>query len=705
MARPLHIAFIWHMHQPYYRDPVTRRCSMPWVRLHGTKDYLDMIQRLAPYPGIHQTFNLVPALIDQLEEYLPPQGLSDDFLDLSRKPAEALTDLERRFIFQWFFLANPERMIHPYPRYRELLALRGEPSGEGDWELLLHRATVQDVRDLQVWFNLAWIDPWLRRQDPRLQALEEQGARYTEADKQMVLKAQLGILAQVLPAYREAQARGQVELTTSPYYHPILPLLCDLGKAAVALPELLVPEAGFRYPDDALWHLTAAQARHAQVFGRRPEGCWPSEGSVSDEAVAAAIQSGLRWLATDEEILWRTLRHERRPEDLYRPHRVVAGGGETVLLFRDRELSDLLGFAYSRWEPTAAVDDLLTRLGRIHDETQRWDTPALVSIILDGENAWEHYPDDGQDFFFALYEGLSRDDRFRCVTVSEFLREHPPSGDPLPSLYPGSWIDANFATWTGHLEKNAAWALLAEARATLAPTLAAGNDAVRRSLAMAEGSDWFWWFGDTHVTAQAEEFDRLFRLHLMNAYAAGEMDAPKALKQPIRRPMVRGRGPTGKVAAVIDGRDTSYYEWLYAGRIDLTRGSGAMQRGGQLLLELAYGWDAQALAIRVSVAEPRLRQLAGWTLRVSIGPLVIVVTPNADTVEAVVEGASGEAARVPAAFHRTLELAVPRALLPPEPGPWECSLTLLQGSEVLEQHPHEGRYRLDPGDAHAAWSA
>ncbi len=692
------------MHQPYYRDPVTRRCSMPWVRLHGTKDYLDMIRHLEPYPRIHQTFNLVPALLDQLEEYLPPHALSDEFLDLSRTPAEALTALERRFILQWFFLANPERMIHPYPRYRELLALRGEPLGNADWAQVLRRVSVQDLRDLQVWFNLAWIDPWLRRQDPALKALEEQGARYTEADKTVVLDAQLRLLAEILPAYRQAQARGQVELTTSPYYHPILPLLCDLGQARIALPQAQLPEAGFRYPEDAVWHLRAAKERHAAAFGRLPEGCWPSEGSVSQEMASAAAQAGLRWIATDEEILWRTLGQARDLQALYRPHRVTTPQGEVAIVFRDRELSDLLGFAYSQWDPAAAVDDLLNRLGRIHTATQDWAQPALVSIILDGENAWEHYPEDGHDFFMDLYEGLSSDPRFRCVTVSEHLREHPvESTPPLPPLYPGSWIDANFATWAGHPEKNAAWTLLAQARAALSPALAAGHDAVRRSLAMAEGSDWFWWFGDTHHSAQAEEFDRLFRLHLTNAYAAGGLDAPEALTQPIRRPEIRGGGPTGKVTATIDGKDTSYYEWLYAGRIDFTRGSGAMQRGGQLLLELAYGWDAARMSLRVSGSLERWRACDAWQLRLALGPrLVIIVRREADQVTATVEG-TGKA--VPSAWDRTLEVAVPRELLPPEPGPLECGLTLLQGSAVLEQHPHEGRYRLDPGDAQTAWSA
>jgi len=362
MSPPLYLAFIWHMHQPYYRDPVTGECSMPWVRLHGTKDYLDMVKVLEGFPTIHQTFNLVPSLIDQLEEYLPPANLSDHFLDLSRKPAADLTASEKRFLLEWFFLANWDQMVKPYPRYHDLLVKRGLKVHEEAWSDAVKQFKVQDCLDLQVWFNLAWIDPWLRQQDPQLAALEAKGSQFTEADKQLVLSKHLDILQQILPVYRAAQERGQIELTTSPYYHPIVPLLCDVRQAQVALPHLPLPQLAFRHAEDAHWHLTSALKRHEALFGKKPSGCWPPEGSVSEELVHLAIEMGLRWIATDEDILWRTLKTSRSLSVLYRPHLLRRKGGQVAIVFRDRELSDLIGFVYSQWEASIAVQDFIARL-------------------------------------------------------------------------------------------------------------------------------------------------------------------------------------------------------------------------------------------------------------------------------------------------------------------------------------------------------
>ena len=214
MSAPLYLAFIWHMHQPYYRDEATGEATLPWVRLHATKDYLDMVLRLERFPSIHQTFNLVPSLLDQLDAYLPPANRSDVFLDHVRAPAAELTDPQRRFLLQWFFLANVERMIAPYPRYHDLLAKRGASFEEQDWAAVARRFSTQDYLDLQIWFTLVWMDPWLRRQEPRLAALERQGGQFTEEDKRELLACHLAWLARVVPAYRDAAAQGRVELTT-----------------------------------------------------------------------------------------------------------------------------------------------------------------------------------------------------------------------------------------------------------------------------------------------------------------------------------------------------------------------------------------------------------------------------------------------------------------------------------------------------------
>ncbi len=706
MSHPLYLAFIWHMHQPYYRDMVTGACTMPWVRLHAAKDYVDMLTRLEPFPNIHQTFNMVPSLLDQLEEYLPPHERGDAFLDLSKKPAAQLSEEEQRFVLQWFFMANPERMIKPYPRYHDLLAKRGLRVQESEWPTIQKRFRTQDYLDLQVWFNLAWIDPWLRTQDLQLATLVSKGSHFTEEEKGYVLTMHLQYVAKIIPAYKAAADRGQIELTTSPYYHPILPLLCDTKAALAGLPHAPLPEMPFRHPEDARWQLKEGLARHQQAFGRAALGLWPPEGSVSEEVVKLALESKIHWMATDEEILWRTLNIARAPSVLYRPHALRRKGGQLAMVFRDRELSDLIGFVYSQWDPKIAVEDFLRRLGDIHQQFRSADRPALVSIILDGENAWEFYPNDGHDFLTGLYQALEQDDRFRCVTVTEFLQQCPlEHAESLPELFSGSWIDGNFATWIGHPEKNAAWIRLAAAREALAP-LGREDPAhakAWKSLGAAEGSDWLWWFGATHFSAQADEFDRLFRAHVSNSYRLAGLEPPAALQSPIRRRAAAQalHQPTGLIHPTIDGRETSYYEWLYAGRIDLTQQYAAIQRSGQCLRRLFYGVDQEALYVRLDV-DPHLRaQRSAWSIHLEVsGEIEIHVKPDAESIRAEVRspkrGSTTPAPAVlPCAFHHILELAIPLHFLGlPAGEPLPLAVALKDGGKLVERYPTQGSFSL-----------
>ena len=705
MSHPLYIAFIWHMHQPYYRDMVSGECTMPWVRLHGTKDYLDMVSLLADFPNLHQTFNLVPSLIDQLEEYGEPGRRSDHLLELSRKPAAELTDSEKRAILEQFFMANVEWMIKPHGRYDDLFAKRGTVVSEADWPGVLKRFKTQDYLDLQVWFNLVWVDPWLRQQEPTLAQLEAKGSRFTESEKQDLLDRQLGILARIIPAYREAQARGQVELTTSPYYHPILPLVCDLKTAHVALPHLVLPEATFRHPEDARWQLGRAIARHEQVFGRRPAGMWPPEGSVSEDVVRLAIEHGLRWIATDEEILWRTVKTARSPSVLYRPHLLRRKGGSAAIVFRDRELSDLIGFVYSQWRAPVAAQDFIKRLERIQQQVEQEPWPALVTIILDGENAWEFYPDDAHEFFRSLYGALANDLRFRLVTVSEFLDGFPLEQTPsLPPLFAGSWIDGNFATWIGHPEKNMAWTLLAKVREDLeaageptADAAAAINEAWR-SFHIAEGSDWEWWLGDTHSSAQDHEFDRLFRAHLGNVYRAVGREVPAILEIPIRSKVVQPvYEPTAPIHPTIDGVETTYYEWLYAGCIDLRKGYAAIQRSQQALRAFYYGYDETHWYVRIDADPARLVPSGRWALELELieKPLSIRLRPGeGGELAGLINGQPSDQLRC--AFRRTIELAVPRALAGLDSAAsYQLQLTLYEQDEATERYPTQGAFRLN----------
>lgn len=671
---------------------------MPWVRLHATKDYLDMVTRLEPYPSIHQTINVVPSLLDQLEEYLPPANRSDQFLELSEKPAAELSAQEQRFLLQWFFLANPERMIKPYPRYHDLLAKRGLHPSDADWPAIHKRFRTHDYLDLQVWFNLIWIDPWLRRQDPELARLETKASHFTEEEKRLVLAKHRALIAQVIPAYRAAASSGQIELTASPYYHPILPLLCDLRAAQAAMPHVVLPQASFRHHDDARWQLRAGLERHQAAFGAPARGVWPSEGSVSEEVVKLAAEAGVRWIATDEEILWRTLKIPRSLSALYRPHILRRSAGNVTIVFRDRELSDLIGFVYSQWDPRVAAEDFLRRLGEIHQQFRDGPQPALVSIILDGENAWECYPNDGHDFLIALYGLLASDQRFRCVTVSEFLSGYPlEHAETLPELFSGSWIDGNFATWIGHPEKNDAWERLAHAREALAAVSREAPPGTQawNSLGAAEGSDWMWWFGDTHFTAQAEEFDRLFRAHLANAYRFAGLAIPQELERPIRRRVTLSLyAPTGLIHPTIDGKESSYYEWLYAGRLDLRQQYSAIHRGEQRLRSLSYGFNQTHQYVRIDLDVAALAQLPDWSMLLTLDRTTTIdIRPQPEGIGAHL--LAPEPVRLPCAMDRILELAIPRHLVNPDPHKKiELAVALLQGKEVLEQYPTQGCFEL-----------
>src|SRR6185369_15578864 len=365
------VAFCWHMHQPYYEDLVTREHILPWVRLHGLKDYFGMVALLREFPGVKMTFNLVPSLLVQLQAFAEDRA-RDRYLELSLKPATALDYRDVDFILENFFHAQRQHMIDAYPRYGELLARRGGAFTTGvERRAAAARFGVDDIRDLQVWHKLAWIDPFYLDGDARTQALVAKGRGFNEVDKQVLREVELELLNKVIPEYRQAAERGQIEVSASPFYHPILPLLCDSDVYLRTHPDARRPRQPFRRPEDAAEQLERASAYHARLFGARPVGLWPSEGSVSDAMVPLAAAAGFTWMATDELILARTLGvgltrdgygHLEQPETLYRPYVVRTGGAEVACTFRDHVLSDLIGFTYAGWNAEAAAQDFVGRL-------------------------------------------------------------------------------------------------------------------------------------------------------------------------------------------------------------------------------------------------------------------------------------------------------------------------------------------------------
>jgi alpha-amylase/alpha-mannosidase (GH57 family) len=592
------------MHQPYYRDPLTGEYSLPWVRLHALKGYYDMISLLAEYPTIQQTFNLVPSLTRQLEDYGRGEA-KDVFLEYSRRPAEDLTPEGKKFLLANFFMCYWENMVKPYPRYRELLRKRGIKVPEHRLDDLLREFTTQEFRDLQVWFNLTWTGHRARKEREVFRALLEKGRDFSEAEKASLLQAEQEIIQELIPLYRSLRLRGQVEITVSPFYHPILPLLMDWQYASRAMPRVALP-GSFSHPEDAEAQIQRAVGFYEKTFGSRPAGMWPSEGSVCPELVPLLQRSGIRWMATDEGILFRSLSEETGRLVLYRPYRVRFKGSEVSVVFRDRNLSDLIGFTYSKSPPQSAADDFVGHLKNVnHSLPQRQD--GIILIALDGENAWEYYPDGGEAFLNGLYERLSRESSLKTVRVGEYLESHPPR-ETLDSLHTGSWIDQNFRVWIGHPEDNLAWNCLKRTRGFLEK--AASKDGnlspEKREMAweevyIAEGSDWFWWFGDDFSSDNDEEFDRLFRMHLSNVHLLLGQEVPDYLKTPISSPheVKPTLEPLGFISPSLDGQITHFYEWREAGYFSAKTTGGSMYRGEGYLSGFYFGFDLERLYLRL----------------------------------------------------------------------------------------------------------
>jgi alpha-amylase/alpha-mannosidase (GH57 family) len=687
------LALWWHQHQPYYPNNVGRQNPMPWVRLHGVKDYYGMALQLLEFPEMRCAINLVPSLLLQLEDYTERNG-SDHFLDVSRSSADSLSEKEALFVLDNFFMAHPFNMIRPFARYAELYERRGFPRAGRE---VLGRFQVRDLRDLQVWFNLAWIHPLAFERDSALRELRDRGRNYSEEDKNCLLARHVDILKEVIPLHRRLAETGQVELTTTPFYHPILPLLFDKRLARESISDAVLPRYMGGYPDDAEIHVRRAIDNHGRVFGQSPAGMWPSEGSVCQAMLPLLVRHGVRWIGTDEEILSRSTQgfvgrdargHVRNADRLYQPYRVEEAGTRMGIIFRDHVLSDLIGFHYQRADPQVAADDFVSRLRCIGQSVHR-NEPAVVSVILDGENCWEHYPGQGVTFLRALYGRLAEQGEIEMIRPGAYLEAHPP-GDGLPHLFPGSWINHNFAIWVGHQEDNTAWDALHRAREHLlarsremgaerngatgevrAPTheIADRVQKAWEEVYIAEGSDWFWWYGDDHSSAQDALFDSLFRKHLENVYRLLGDSPPADLARPISR---RGHWavhsmPRALLDVEIDGR-ASFFEWVGAGHYACGNERGTMAMASRSpFSELLFGFDARSFLLRIdcrTAARTALAELsairlgfaepAGWALSIqapaSLSPGVTLLAPGSRL-------ASGEGIEV--AVDRIVELRVP----------------------------------------------
>ena len=594
------VGFLWHMHQPYYRDPLTGSFLMPWVRLHAVRGYYDMIAVLDDFPGVKCTFNLVPSLIAQLLDYTKNNQTDIDFVLSGRKPAELSPD-EKKQILQRFFSCNQATMITPFSRYEELLKKKaGKKSDE-----FARDFSDQDIMDLQVLFNLTWIG-FMGRKDPGIAELIKKGRQFNEYDKRYVLDFHMKILSKILPLYKNAKDRGQIEITTSPFYHPISPLLMNVGFAHRCM-ETRLPEEGFSHPEDLDAQIGKSIELYTSVFGDIPVGFWPPEGSVCPEMMEILSRHGLKWAATDEDILFMSLREQRTGTKLFRPYKVSDGISSISMFFRDRVLSDMIGFVYSKNPSDAAANDFISHLEDIRKGAKTYAYNPFISIILDGENPWEYYPDSGEGFLRKLYQGLSDSPNIKTDTFSSYLLANPVK-ETIENLFTGSWINHNFSIWIGHEEDRKAWEYLSKTRKYVESKGKAAHELSWEEIYIAEGSDWFWWFGDEFTILNKGEFDSLFRLHLRNCYELHNDVPPEYLFKSIITPydISPQKEPSGFIRPVIDGCVTHFYEWRKAGVYLARPESSSMFRHSGYIHKIFYGYDEQNLYFRLeSISLPK----------------------------------------------------------------------------------------------------
>jgi alpha-amylase/alpha-mannosidase (GH57 family) len=724
----INLAVLWHMHQPQYRDPETGQYVLPWTRLHATKDYFGMVKILEEFPKFHATFNMVPSLCMQLEEYASGK-FKEPWFTLAFKNAAELTREDKAEILARAFQVNHERLMSRWPRFVELYEW-SLPAGGAQAVVTF---TPRDWRDLQVLSQLAWMDEeWLAK-DSVVSRLANRGKDFTEKDKADLKDKQHEIIGMILPAHREAAARGQIEISTTPFYHPILPLVCDSDVARVANPGTPLPRRAYRHPEDAREQLRRAKEYHERVFGAKPVGLWPSEGSVSDQTLQIAAEEGFQWFGTDEGVLGRTLNVgffrdstgiPANAERLYQPCRIQLGNAGITGLFRDHHLSDLVGFVYSRMDGAAAAQDLHSRLRHI-GESVKSQNPLTVCLFLDGENAWEYYPGNGRQFLREFYGRISNDHDFRALTASETIA----AAGTVPStcgIFPASWINANFDVWIGHAEDVAAWDLLWDAREAYgrgleaqqksrenAPTKTALATA-QESLLAAEGSDWCWWFGPEHSTANDAEFDALFRKHLTGVYLALGQTAPEELAKPIKRMPERAYqlAPSTMLNVKVDGIDTSYFEWLGAGVYSPERRGGSMHGRTFHLRELRYGFEGERFVMRVDCFADVLAELEDPEFRITIGgaeEITIVVNLERGRIkEFAVEKARvcllNPSKIAQAAYKRTLEIAIHKSELDFRGlSKFPLGVALWHGGLPVDVLPAEGFLEVQLGEENSAW--
>ncbi len=554
MTKPLNLVFLWHMHQPDYRDYASGEFLLPWVYLHAIKDYTDMAHHLEQHPQMKAVVNFVPVLLDQLEDYTQQFAtgqIRDPLLRLlARDNLDDLSVAERELVLNSCFRSDHNKMVAPYPTYKRLSDMFKMLETGGNAALAY--LSGQYYADLLTWYHLAWCGESVRREHELTVKLMSQGEGYDHADRKQLFDLVGQLVAGIIPRYRKLDESGQIELSTTPHYHPLAPLLLDFNSARESAPDSSLPQSQC-YPGGrsrVVAHLLSAQESHRARFGATAQGVWPAEGAVSTALLEVLAEHDCRWVASGEGVLGNSLHAAKHPlperaHYLYRPYHVRGKASGVRCFFRDDHLSDLIGFEYLRWNGKDAALHFVAQLEAIAQQAPASETP-LVSVILDGENAWEYYPYNAYYFLSDLYSELQAHPAIRTTTYRDYLDSADAKGGhklakegELPRLVAGSWVYGDFSTWIGSPDKNRAWDLLCVAKQSYDLVMASGHlneaeiRAAEKQLSSCESSDWCWWFGDYNPSGSVESFDRLYRHNLMHLYQLLKLPVPAALNKPI----------------------------------------------------------------------------------------------------------------------------------------------------------------------------
>lgn len=549
MAKKAKVVFLWHMHQPDYRDIVSGEYYFPWTYLHAIKDYVDMAAHLESEPRAKAVVNFAPILLEQLDDYANQiNGYLSDATPIKDKILAALvsdelpdaTDPSYLELTQLLLRVNRARVIERFPVYHELASIAEDLPNNPRYA---HYVNAQFLIDLNVWYQLGWMGEVIRREDSRIHYLQDKGAHFSLDDRKLLLSIIGELVNSIVPRYRALAEKGQIELCMSPYAHPIVPLLIDINSNKEAMPDAPLPECT-TYPgglERSRWHLTQGINTFRQHFGITPSGCWPSEGALSDATLTLFAEAGFTWTATGNTVLHNSLHapenHEmfealqHSAESLHRAY--THSRAPLNVFFRDDGLSDLIGFQYSTWHADDAIGDLIQHMKNIAEQGQGEE--VVISVIMDGENAWEYYPENAFHFLSKLYTRLLDEPQLELTTYSDVGN----ATATLNRVVAGSWVYGTFSTWIGDKDKNRGWDMLCDAKRATDHALATKTFSsehiyqIEKQLALCEGSDWFWWFGDYNPAQSVGDFDYLYRQHLLNLYRLLEEPAPEYLDQVI----------------------------------------------------------------------------------------------------------------------------------------------------------------------------